>query len=78
MVKPSFLAQILNAAFLMAAIYVFAVSYQQLSNSNIIIILLLMSLAFGIHGLMHAVDEIYYGYNPLEGKWSMDEKDKDK
>ena len=37
---------------------------------SMITILLLLSIAFGIHGLGHAYAEVNYGFNPLEGKWN--------
>jgi len=31
--------------------------------------ILLISIAFGIHALLHHYEEIYYNFNPLNGKW---------
>jgi hypothetical protein len=27
------------------------------------------SIAFGIHGIQHSIEEIHYNFNPLEGNW---------
>ena len=34
-----------------------------------LLILSMVTLNFGIHGLLHHAEEIYYDFNPLEGKW---------
>jgi len=36
---------------------------------NMLMLLLFLSIASGIHGLGHAHAEIYYGFNPMEGQW---------
>jgi hypothetical protein len=62
---PSFYAHILNALFvLIATVYLF-MNYSQIKPDQMIIILLLLSIAIGIHGLSHLGLEYIYGFNPL-------------
>ena len=51
------------------ATIIFLLNYKTISNVDIIKILLLISIAFGIHVLLHHYEEIYYNFNPLIGKW---------
>ena len=69
--RPSFLSQIMNGLMLTIALVLFLVNYKQFTTEVIIKILLLMSIASGVHGLLHHQEEIYYGYNPLAGKWKI-------
>lgn len=69
--RPSFFAQIINGIFCFVAIVLFFMYYNELSKASIIKILLLISIAFGIHGILHHYEEIYYGFNPLVGHWKV-------
>jgi len=54
-------------------ILICALCTSQKMDSNkysMLTVLLLLSIAFGIHGLGHAYAEVNYGFNPLEGKWN--------
>jgi hypothetical protein len=68
--KPSILAHTLNGAlFILAFILVF-IYYSSLNKLSSIILILLFSIAVGIHGLSHLGLEYVYGYSPyksLEG-----------
>ena len=35
------------------------------------ILLLSFSIALGIHGIQHSIEEIYYDFNPLVNKWKV-------
>lgn len=69
--RPSFLAHALNGLTLFAALILFAMNYKQLTTESLIKILLFVSIAVGIHGLLHHNEEIYYGFNPLVGQWKI-------
>ena len=62
---PSFYAHILNALFLLIAIIYLFMNYSQIKTKQMIIIVLLFSIAIGIHGLSHLGLEYIYGFNPL-------------
>ncbi len=40
--------------------------FEQLAMSDYLIILLLLTIGLGIHGLLHLGLEVHYNYNPLE------------
>jgi hypothetical protein len=73
--RPSFLSHIANGLLLLVAFIILCIKHQQIQNetsiTNIVGILLLLSIAVGVHGIMHHYEEIYYGFNPLVGKWKM-------
>ena len=69
--RPSFLGAGLSTIIATIATILFLMNYKTMSNKNIIKILLLISIAFGIHAQSHYYEEIYYDYNPLVGKWKV-------
>ena len=69
--RPSFLAHAFNGLTLFIALILFGINYKQFDIQSLIKILLLISIATGIHGLTHHYEEIYYDFNPLVGKWNI-------
>ncbi|QKF94365.1 hypothetical protein QKU48_gp0907 [Fadolivirus algeromassiliense] len=69
--RPSFLSHALNGLTLFLAVILFAMNYNQFNTETMIKMLLFISIAIGIHGLLHHKEEIYYGWNPLAGKWKI-------
>lgn len=69
--RPSFIGSVINGLVATIATILFLMHYKTMSNESIIQILFLMSIAIGIHSLLHHYEEIYYGYNPLIGKWKI-------
>ena len=67
--RPSFLGTGINAITATIATVIFLLNYRTMNNVDMIKILLLISIAFGIHALLHHYEEIYYDFNPLIGKW---------
>ena len=68
MMTPSLLAHVLNGGLLFVAIVFILMHYNKLiklSEFNLIILILALSIAAGIHGLSHIGLEYVYGYNPL-------------
>lgn len=64
-IKPSFFALVFSGLSIGIALILFALSYEKISSETIIRIILLFSIAVGIHGLLHFVYELHYGFNPL-------------
>ena len=64
---PSFYAHVFNGLLLLGAIIIMLKHYQQIQSKpfNIIILLLLFSIAMGVHGLSHADLEKRLNFNPL-------------
>lgn len=61
----SVLAHMLNGILLFASILIIVFYAPKLNTFNLIILLILLSIAAGIHGLSHLGLERAYGYNPL-------------
>jgi hypothetical protein len=67
-ITPSFLAHILNGILLLTAVILGLTNISKLKQMQpyaMIKIVLLFSLAVGIHGLSHLGMEYVYNYNPL-------------
>ena len=65
---PSFYSHILNAFFLLLSGIVLYNNYNKIKKLDpyyIIILLLLISIGIGIHGIMHIGLEYIYNFNPL-------------
>jgi hypothetical protein len=67
--RPSFITHIINGLLSFIALILYLSNYQKINIENTLIIILLLSIAFGIHGILHHYEEIYYDFNPLENKW---------
>ena len=65
---PSYFAQIANGLFILVFLYILFNHYRIFINTNYITKLLvigLLSIAIGVHGILHLGLENVYGYNPL-------------
>lgn len=65
---PSVMAHTLNGGLLIAALILAAVNYRVISRLpvlQLVTLLLILSVAVGVHGLSHVGLESAYGYNPL-------------
>lgn len=65
---PSFYAHVLNAVFLLLAAVAIAMNFsalRKLDPYGIVKLLLIASIAIGVHGLSHQGLERNYNYNPL-------------
>lgn len=66
---PSFYAHIINGILLLVAFIILLQNYRSIINVDkykLILLILLVSIATGIHGLSHLGLEKNYGYNPLQ------------
>ena len=65
---PSVMAHTLNGGLLIVALVLAAVNYRvirRLPLLQMITLILILSIAVGVHGLSHSGLESAYGYNPL-------------
>lgn len=67
--RPSFLAHIANGFLIFISVILYLSNSAKINIENTLVILLLLSITFGIHGILHHYEEIYYNFNPLENKW---------
>ena len=77
--RPSFISASIGAIFMTIALFFFIKNLRSdfsFDPSSLIIILLLFSLAFGMHGISHSIEEIYFDFNPLVGKWKLNDEPK--
>ena len=69
MLPPSVLSHILNGGLLMVAVILALLNYRvirRLPVLQMITLVLILSIAVGVHGLSHANLESAYGYNPIK------------
>ena len=73
--KPSNLA-LIGSGIIIFLVFLLLVSEMMNKNSdllgyNLIILLLVLSMAIGVHGILHFMAEVTYKYNPvLDSNWS--------
>lgn len=70
--RPSFLGLILTGLLNLLAIILVAVNFNAISPVMFIQVILLFCISIGIHSMLHFHEELYYGFNPLEGRWAAD------
>jgi hypothetical protein len=66
---PSLYAHIINGILLLVAFILILKNYNSIKNIDkykLIVLVLLFSIAAGVHGLSHLGLEKNYGYNPLQ------------
>jgi len=69
MIPPSILAHMLNGGLLFLAGLLGVLNYRifiRLPIVQMVTLILILSIAVGVHGLSHAGLESAYGYNPLK------------
>ena len=73
--RPSFLAHITNGITLCIAI-IMLLSYLIYKNVDLqlLSVVLLLSIAIGIHGVSHMYEEVYFGWNPMIGHWKVEDQ----
>ncbi len=66
--KPSFYAHLLTGLILLFVIVIIYLNYKKINISlyQKLILLLLITIIIGLHGISHLLLEIHYGFNPLE------------
>jgi hypothetical protein len=66
---PSLYAHVMSGVLMaMSVLYLVVYSSKIISRDpyQILVLILLFSVGFGIHGISHACLEVVYGYNPLK------------
>jgi hypothetical protein len=63
LLRPSFYGFIFNVAIILTAIYLTYKNFYKIDDLNLIYILLIMSITFGIHNLHHYKEEEIYASN---------------
>ncbi len=69
--KPSFLAGGLNGLFILVAFLLIIKNWSELKSLDsyrLIVLIVFISIAFGIHSLVHLGLESAYKWNPIETK----------
>jgi len=68
--RPSIIAHAINGILMIIAVII--MSYElfynkhQFDNTQLFYIIIITSTAVGVHGISHALQEKYYGFNPLQ------------
>lgn len=67
MILPSILAHILSGAFMFISLFclIYYSQLRKLDPYRSVVLLLLFSIAIGVHGVSHLALEKQYGYNPV-------------
>ena len=77
--RPSFILQIVSGFLILYSILLMSQNYKTYVDDSdkykLIVIVFLASIAFGIHGIQHSIEEIHYNFNPLEGNWGKHDDD---
>ena len=75
MVRPSFIASAISGTIIIIATLIAIVNLSSISKDSfkLVSILLLLGIAYGIHGISHYYEEIYFNFNPLVGKLTPDD-----
>jgi hypothetical protein len=68
--RPSFLANIFSGILILIS-FIILFKYNFTDVYKNMILLLVFSIALGIHGIQHSIEEIYYDFNPLVNKWKV-------
>lgn len=63
---PSLIAHAMSGLLLFSALVVLYLNFSSIGNGNKIILLILLSIGVGIHGISHLGLEYVYGFDPLK------------
>lgn len=80
MTRPSIIASSFSGLLILIAILFSIQKRNEILQDSYksIIILLLIAIGLGIHGLSHYYEEIYFDFNPLVGKWKINDEPQQK
>lgn len=67
--RPSFIGHIVNGLLMMISTIMLYYNSDSISTTEMIKIITLLSIAYGIHSILHHYEELHYNFNPLENKW---------
>ena len=79
--RPSFILQIISGFLILYSILLMSQNYKTYVEDpdkyKLIMLVFLASIAFGIHGITHSIEEIHYNFNPFEGNWGKNDYEKE-
>ena len=75
--RPSFIGLFATGILNLASVILFLFNYKKFTSIQLLGVILLFSISIGIHSLLHGHQEVYYGFNPLEGKLAFNGKQAD-
>ncbi len=70
LIAPSFNSLLITGIFLLSILFIFTIHFQQFKRIDFyhkIVVLCLITITIGVHGLIHLGAEYVYGFNPY--KW---------
>ena len=73
MIKPSNIALAISGLLIFLALILLSIEIKKGANiSGIVLVnlLLFLSTSISLHGMLHMGAEVFYKYNPLEGKFT--------
>lgn len=62
---PSFISLGITGLLILIIIIMMIINYNKMSIVQFISLLVLLTIAIGVHGLQHQGQEVYYDFNPL-------------
>jgi hypothetical protein len=68
--RVSFVALMVSGILNLTALILLLNNYNKLRISELVMVVLLFSIAVSAHGLFHGYAEIYLDFNPLAGKFT--------
>ena len=74
--RPSFIASAISGMLIFVSLVLFVIHFKDMKNDSfkVILLLTLLGIGFGIHGISHVYEEVYFGFNPLIGKWKVNDE----
>lgn len=72
--RPSFLGLIASGILILVSFIMFVINYRKIDSDDMVMILLLFGIAISVHSIQHALEEIYFRFNPLIGQWNPQDK----
>ena len=67
--RPSFIIGIISGTVIFIATILFLLNMSKFTQYELINLLIIIGIAYGIHGIQHVYEELYFDFNPLIGKW---------
>ncbi len=74
--RPSFLGLVFGGILILVSIIYFFAYCKSIKPIELVYVILLLSIAVSSHSLLHSNEEIYFGFNPLKGEWTPNDKPK--
>lgn len=69
--RPSFIGIAINGVILVVTVIIMIYNWYNFKLYEKLILFILVGLMMGLHNIMHYLDEIHFGFNPLAGQWTI-------